>query len=238
MWLGALLLIATAPANPLFAQDESDSTAYRALTESPLHGFSPVLGPSLVPRPRSGVGLDGRYGFMSFRSDDFIHNFGVGVDLPVAAGRLEITAGYYGPTCPLNDCPGHFITSAEFEQGLTSVALGRPDQSGSLNFGIRVGIGLGAPDNATLFSGILSLPVALVPHTQSSKIFPFLAPGIGVGLIDSKTGMDAGMLPTFSAGVGLLAIDERIGALAGINRAFLKGGNWLAGVSLTWHFLR
>jgi hypothetical protein len=233
-----LLLLAVGPPGALAAQDESDSTAYRALTESPLNAFSPVLGPSLIPRRRSGVALHARYGLMSFRSEDFIHNFGVGADLPVAAGRLGITAGYYGPACSQHDCPGHFMASAEFEQGLASVALGRPDQSGSLNVGIRVGLGLGVPEDATLVSGILSVPVALVPRSQSTRIFPFLAPGVGVGVVDRESGTDAGMLPMFSAGVGLVAVEERVGVLAGINRAFLKGGNWLAGVSLTWHFDR
>jgi len=171
---------------------------------------------------------------MSFRSRDFVHNFGVGADLPLAAGRLGITLGRYGPSCSGNDCPGHFIASLEFEQGLLSAALGRPDHSGSLNLGISAGLGFGSPSDANMFAASASLPVTLVPRMGSTRIFPFVAPGIGFGLVDGDAGSDAGMLPTVALGVGLLTFGDRLGVVAGIDRVFLTGGNWLAGVSLRW----
>lgn len=222
----------------LIAQDASDSTAYRTLTQTPLKALAPALGVGFSGRRGSGVSLSGRYGLMSLRSHDFVHSFGIGADLPVAAGRLGITAGYYGPSCSSDDCPGHFMASAEFSQALVSVALGRTDQSGSLNLGLTAGVGVGTPKDATLLSGEASIPFALIPRMGSTRVFPFVAPGVGVGLIDSETETDAGLLPTFAAGVGLLTSEDRIGLLAGISRVFLKGGNWLAGVSLTWNFGR
>jgi hypothetical protein len=45
-------------------------------------------------------------------------------------------------------------------------------------------------------------------------------------------------LPTFATGVGLLAFDDQVGIIAGVNRAFMRGGNWLAGVSITWNLHR
>jgi hypothetical protein len=233
--VGVMLLLGP---RALLAQDASDSTAYRALTQTPLKALAPALGVGLSGRRGSGVSLSGRYGLMSLRSHDFVHSFGIGVDLPVAAGRLGITAGYYGPSCSNDDCPGHFMASAEFSQALVSVALGRADQSGSLNLGLTAGLGVGTPKDATLLSGEASIPIALIPRMGSTRIFPFVAPGVGVGLIDSEPETDAGLLPTFAAGVGLLTAEDRVGLLAGISRVFLKGGNWLAGVSLTWNFGR
>jgi hypothetical protein len=230
----SLALALTSLCSALEAQDESDSTAYRALTETPLEAFSPVVGPALIGGRGTGLSIHGRYGLMSFRSEDFIHNVGISADLPVAAGRLGGTAGYYGPSCALDDCPGHFMASIDFEQILLSVALGRPDQSGSLNLGLDVGLGLGLPDDTSLLSGAASLPITLVPHMTSARIFPFIAPGLGVGLVDGE----AGMLPTFATGVGLLAFEDQVGVIAGVNRAFLRGGNWLAGVSVTWNLHR
>jgi hypothetical protein len=228
--LGILLAVASLT-SPAEAQDESDSTAYRALTETPLEAFSPVVGPSLGGGGQAGLTLHGRYGLMSFRSQDFIHNFGISGDLPLASGRIGMTAGFYGPTCSRNDCPGHFMASINFEQRLLSLSLGRPGESGSLNLGLGVGVGLGLPDDTTLLSGAATLPITLVPHMTSARIFPFISPGLGVGLVDGE----AGMLPTFATGVGFLAFQDEVGMIAGVNRAFLKGGNWLAGVSLTWN---
>jgi hypothetical protein len=225
------VLAGTSLATPLQAQDVSDSTAYRALTQTPLEAFGPVIGPALVGGRMPGLTIHGRYGLMSFRTSDFIHNVGVSGDLPLMSGRLGITAGYYGPSCHLNDCPGHFMASMDFEQSLLSVALGRPEQSGSLNLGLVVGAGLGFPDGPSLLSGAASLPITLVPHMTSARIFPFISPGLGVGL----SGGEAGMLPTFATGVGFLGFEDRLGVIAGVNRAFLRDGNWLAGVSITWN---
>lgn len=230
----ALSVVLCAGPPALAAQDESDSVAYRALTQTPLDAFSPALGVALTARRGTGIAFQARYGLMSFRSRDFVHNFGVGADLPLAAGRLGITLGRYGPSCSGNDCPGHFIASLEFEQGLLSAALGRPDHSGSLNLGLSAGMGFGSPSDATLFAASASLPVTLVPRMGSTRIFPFVAPGVGFGLVDGDAGSDAGMLPTVALGVGLLTFRDRLGVVAGIDRVFLTGGNWLAGVSLRW----
>jgi hypothetical protein len=231
----ALVLAGTLSAATLRAQDESDSTAYRALTQTPLDAFSPVVGPALTARRPAGLSFNARYGLQSFRSEDYVHNVGVGVEVPLAAGRLGVTAGYYGPACSLNDCPGHFIASLDYEQGLVSLPLGRPEQSGSLNLGLKAGVGLGWPDDATLVSGAASLRVALVPRSGSARIFPFLAPGVGVGLVDGDSDAEAGMLPTFAGGVGLLAWEDRLGVIVGIDRVFLSDGNWVAGISLAWN---
>jgi hypothetical protein len=128
------------------------------------------------------------------------------------------------------------MASIDFSQGLVSVALGRPEESGSLNLGLTAGMGLGTPDDVTLLSGEASIPFALIPRMGSTRVFPFISPGVGVGMIDTDSGTDAGLLPTFAAGVGLLTSEDRVGMLAGISRVFLKGGNWLAGLSLSWNF--
>jgi hypothetical protein len=169
---------------------------------------------------------------MSFRTRDNIHNFGLGIGFPLGIGELSVTAAGYHPNCPRNDCPGHFMASVEYEQRLVRAALGRPDQSGSFALGIRTGVAIATPNNATLFSGLASLQLSLVPSYRGLRLYPFLTPGLGFGLVTSGRGSDAGMLPVLGAGVGLLTPDDRLGAVAGVQRAFLRGGNWLAGLGL------
>jgi hypothetical protein len=236
--LAISLLLAAALDGPLPAQDQSDSTAYQALTGTPLVAFAPVVGIAVTAEGAKGLAFHGRYSIISFRSEDVIHSVGIGAEVPLAAGRLAVTAGYYAPSCSADDCPGHPMASLEFQQNLASVAMGRSAHSASLNLGVQVGAGIAAPGDSSLISGLASIPVALVPHGPSTRIFPFVAPGIGLGIVTQDSGTEAGMLPTLAGGIGLLALDDRLGLLAGVNRAFMRGGNWLAGISLSWHPVR
>lgn len=234
-----VVLVLTHAACDVRAQDQDDSTAYRALTQTPLQAFSPLPGAALASDRNLGASVQVRYGLMSFRSRDFIHNFGLGASVPVAAGQLSITAGVYNPTCPRDDCPDHFMASLEFEQNLVGVAFGRPEQSGHFNLGLTTGVGLGIPEGTALFSASASLRLSVVPRFSGTRIYPFLSPGVGFGLAEgSGPGVDGGMLPILGGGVGLLTRDDRVGVTAGISRVFLSGGNWLAGVNVSVNLKR
>jgi hypothetical protein len=218
---------------PVAAQDASDSVAYRALTQTPLGAFSPRLDAAITARRGGGPALYTRYGLQSFRSNDYVHNFAGSLDVSFASGRVGVTVGRYGPTCARNDCPGHLMASLDVSQSLTTVSLGRRENAASLNVGLEGAVGFAHP-GATLFSGAALLPFALVPDRHTVRLLPFVAPGVGVGLIHSDGDTDAGMLPLLSMGVGLLAFDDRLGLTAGASRVLLRAGNWVAGVNLGW----
>ena len=89
-----------------------------------------------------------------------------------------------------------------------------------------------AKQNATLVSGRLSIPISLVPAQRSVTVIPYIAPGVGGGLVHDDSGTEVGLLFTLGAGIGLRTT-HGFTAHAGISRAFLSTGNWLAGVGIT-----
>lgn len=211
------------------AQDASDSAAYRALTQTP-PGALPMamdVGVSGL-RDRSGVLV--RYGIMSFDNREYVHNFGIGLTIPLGSSSLGITGGYYWPNCN-GSCTGHAMFSASMSQNLLRVPLGSGPGSGAFNVGLGWEAGY-ARQNATLVSGKLSLPVSLVPAGRALTLIPYIAPGLGGGLVKDDTGTEVGLLFTFGAGVGLRTA-RGFTATAGVSRAFLSTGNWLAGVGIT-----
>jgi hypothetical protein len=230
--MALLVILWTTP--PLAAQDASDSAAYRALTQTPVAAFSPTLGAAIMGHRGQGVALYARYGLMSFRSNDYIHNFGAGLDLPLAQGRLGLTVGHYGPTCPRDDCPGHLTVSVDGSQPLTGVALGREDNAATLAVGLDVSAGYARPSSTSLVSGAALVTFALVPNRPGVRLLPFVAPGVGVGLTHEDDDTDAGMLPMLTMGVGLLGFTDRLGISAGASRVFLRGGNWVVGLNVGW----
>jgi hypothetical protein len=183
------------------------------------------------PRTDNSASIHIRYGIMSFRSRDFVHNLGVGLGAPLAAGHVAVTAGVYNPVCSAAGCGGHFMAAIEFEQNLVSLALGRPDESGNLDLSLMTGMGLGTPSDTTMLSGSAAVFASVAPRVSGTRLYPFVGTGLGFGLTNDDSGTDAGMLPLLSAGAGLLTSDDRLGVTAGVHRAFLRGGNWLAGVN-------
>lgn len=216
----------------LAAQDATDSAAYLALTRTPLAALAPPPDPALAPL-RRGIGFDVRYGLQSYTDDAYIQNLAIGADIPVGQGRLGIVVGRWAAACG-SGCRGHFMASVAFRDNIFTAALGRPDSRGSVSLGLEVAAGYARPTEGTLLSGSASVPVALVPGSGAVRFFPFITPGLGVGSAPQPKGREAGLLPTLAAGVGVLTGDGRFGVDVGLHRAFLKGGNWLAGVGIRW----
>lgn len=229
--LGTIALaLALVPVRGVAAQDASDSAAYRALTQTP---------PSALPMPmdvsitgvgdRTGVSV--RYGIMSFDNREYVHNFGIGLTVPVGSSTLGVTGGYYWPNCN-GRCEGHGMFGVNYSQNLVRIPLGEGTGSGGmLNIGSAWEAGY-AKQNATLVSGRLSIPISLVPAQRSVTVIPYIAPGVGGGLVHDDSGTEVGLLFTLGAGIGLRTT-HGFTAHAGISRAFLSTGNWLAGVGIT-----
>jgi hypothetical protein len=231
----ATLLAAAAPAA---AQDASDRAAYRALTQTPLAALAPLLDVSVLSAGDRGPTLHSRYGLMSYDDREYIHNFGVGADFPVGSGRVGVTAGFYWPNCDNDRCSGHVMASGHFSSSLFGTRLGRSPRAARLNLGVDAGGGVGAPRGETLLAAAATVTAAVVPYGESVRLVPFIAPGVGVGLVRNDEGTEAGIRPTFGAGLGLLGLGGGLGVNAGISRVALRRGNWLAGVGLTWNAAR
>ena len=179
-------------------------------------------------RDRPGAQL--RYGIMSYDNREYVHNFGVGLTIPVGSSSIGLTGGYYWPNCN-GRCTGHAMFSAGMSQNLVRVPLGSGSGSGAFNVGLDWEAGY-AKQNATLVSGKMSLPVSLIPSGRSLTFIPYVAPGLGGGLVKDDSGTEVGLLFTLGAGVGLRS-SRGFTATAAVSRAFLSTGNWLAGVGIT-----
>ena len=230
----ALLTGVCLPGLPLHAQDPSDSAGYRALTQTPLAAFVPGPTASLTGIHRSGPALQLRYGLVSYGDNTFTHSFGLGGDVAVGSGRLGIMGGDYHPACGNDTCPGHFMAALTYSDNLLGATLGRPGSRATINVGLDLGVGYGAPHDGTLLAASASMPIALVPAGRAVRFFSFVAPGLGGGSAPVNGRTEQGLRARFSAGVGVLLLDEHLGAIVGVDRVFLRGGNWVAGVGLTW----
>jgi len=211
------------------AQDASDSAAYRALTQTPPSALPMPMDVAITGlRDRTGIRL--RYGIMSYDDREYVHNFGVGLTIPVGSSSIGLTGGYYWPNCN-GHCTGHSMFGVAYSQNLVRIPLGAGSGAGVLNVGSGWEAGY-ARQNATLVSGRLSIPISLVPQQHSVTVIPYVAPGVGGGLVKDDSGTEVGLLFTLGAGIGLRTT-RGFTAHAGISRAFLSTGNWLAGVGIT-----
>lgn len=211
------------------AQDASDSAAYRAITQTPVGALPLLLDAGSSRVPGRAVSFHTRYGVMSYDNREYVHDFGVGVSIPAGSASIGITAGYYWPNCN-GRCSGHSMFSASLSQGLANVSLG--NGSGVLGIGLNGEVGYARQD-ATMFSGQMALPVSLVPTGRSLRLVPYVAPGLGVGMVRDDSGTEAGLLFTFGTGLGLVT-SRGFMATVGIRRAFLSTGNWLAGAGIAF----
>jgi hypothetical protein len=234
--LTATVLLGLACASLAHAQDASDFAAYRALIETPPGALITPLGVSILGPEARTWDVHTRYGIMSFGDGtDYIHNFGIGGDVKLGAGRIGLTAGAWLPTCDEEDeCPGHFMAALSFGERLVEAAVGRPSSTASLNVGIDVVAAFGTPRDATLFATSASLPISLVAATSGLRLIPYVAPGFGTGLVSEDGETDAGLRAVFGAGVGALGLARGVAVNAGIHRVFLRGGHWLVGVGVSY----
>lgn len=212
-------------------QDSSDSAAYRALTQTPAGALGPLFDVSVTGVRARSFTVHARYGIMSFDSHEYTHDFGVSAVLPVGSAELSATGGYYWPNCTDNACNSHVMASVGVAQNLVAIATGRGEKRASFDVGLTGQLGFANPNDTTLLSGAISLPVSLVPSPRGLRLVPYVAPGVGVGVIRPDSGTEAGLQFMFAAGVGMLA--HGFTANVALSRVFLSGGNWLVGVGLS-----
>jgi len=214
----------------LSAQDASDSATYLSLIATPPGALTSTFDVAITDDTTRHVGFYGRYGIQSLDTHEYTHNFGVSVDFPVGPARIGATLGYHWPNCTDGLCEPHVMGGINYGQNIVSVLLGKDPSSASFNVGIEVQTGFAFPRDTAMVSGLASVPVALVHHGTGLQVVPYIAPGLGVGLIRSTiTGTEAGLLLAFNGGVGLV----RVGSFAldaSVGRIFLKDGNWIAGL--------
>jgi hypothetical protein len=226
----AVLLLASGP-SVATAQDASDVAAYLALTQTPLAGLIAPQGPAVTGEP-AAWGWHLEYGLRSLDDHEYTHTAGAGIELPAGRGRLSFTAGAHLPACSSGECPGHFMAAAGFGQRLVGLALGRDSSSATLNMATQLELGLGFPSHATLFAASATVPVALVPTGRGLRLLPYVAPGLGTGLVSGNGETEAGLRAQVGAGVSALGLLHGFTLTAGVERVLIRGGNWLVGLSL------
>lgn len=217
-----------------WAQDASDSAAYRALTQTPVAALPMPLQSPLTGMASGPLTVSVRYGLMSFATSDYVHNFAIGGDVRLGAGRLGFAAGAYVPSCDRPRCGSHFMAEMNFSERVLGLVLGRDSSSASLNIGVMVSGGVGTPGDGTLLATGARLPIALAPSSHGLRLVPYLEPGFGTGLVRTSAGTDAGLRAMFGAGVAALGLTDGLVLNAGIHRVFMRDGNWLAGFGLSY----
>ena len=189
------------------------------------------LGPAVTGQPATWA-WHLQYGLGSLDDHEYTHTAGAGVEFPAGGGRIGLTVGAHLPACSGGKCPGHFMASAGFGQRLVGVALGRDSSSATFNLATQLELGLGLPTGATLLAAGATLPMAMVPAGSGLRLSPYLAPGLGTGLVAENGETEAGLRAQVGAGVSVLGVLNGFTLTAGVERVLLRGGNWLIGVSL------
>ena len=77
-----------------------------------------------------------------------------------------------------------------------------------------------------------TIPVALVPSGEGLRLLPYLAPGLGSGLVSENGETEAGLRGQIGAGVSAVGLIKGFTLTTGIERVLLQDGNWLVGLSL------
>lgn len=230
----AFLLGGSAWGRTVLAQDASARASYRALTQTPPGALPTPVGLSVTGSDRRGWTVHARYGLTSFNDEDYVHNVGIGVDVGVGSGRLGLTLGGYEPACGGGDCPGHFMTAVGYSERVVGAALGRTASSATLNLGLDLTAAFANPPGASLYAGAVGLPVTLVSSAPGFRVIPYLEPGLGTGWVRDHGETDAGIRATFGAGVAAIGLAPGFGFSAGVKRVFLRDGNWVVGVGLSY----
>lgn len=229
--LAGLAVCAVSICPAVRGQDASDSAAYRALTQTPAGALAPLFDVSVTGERARSTSVHARYGIMSFDSHEYTHDFGLSVVVPVGSASVSATGGYYWPNCTDNACDSHIMGAIGVAQNLVAMPTGRGDQRATFDVGLTAQLGFAKPSDTTLVSGSLSVPLSLVPAPRGLRLMPYVAPGVGVGLVSPDSGTEAGLQFMFSAGVGMLA--HGFTANVALSRVFLKGGNWLVGAGIS-----
>jgi hypothetical protein len=230
----ALLLAVPLLSHAAVGQDVSARAAYRALTQTPPGALPAAAGVSVTGTERRAWTVHLRFGLMSFDDDEYVYNVGVGGDVRLGAGRLGLTLGVYEPGCNDGRCPGHFMSAVTFSERIVGVEMGREASRATLNVGLDAAAALGTPPGGKLYAGTVSLPISFASDTSGFRLVPYVAPGLGTGLVRENGQTDAGIRAIFSAGVGLTGLAGGLGLNAGVQRILLAGGNWLVGIGLSY----
>jgi hypothetical protein len=219
---------------PAWAQDASDSAAYRALTQTPIGAVPLALSRAHTGEAGGPLAVSARYGIISFADSDYVNGVAIGGDAPLGSGRVGFALGAWLPSCDRRDCAGHFMAELSFSERLVGIALGRESSRATLNVGMNVAAAFGTPSGTTLFAMSARLPIALAPSDHGLRLVPYVEPGFGGGLVRANGVSDAGLRAMLGAGVGALGLARGLGVNAGVHRVFMRDGNWLAGIGLSY----
>lgn len=227
----AAAALAAVQNRPAAAQDGDGSVAYFALNSTPLGALPPVA-------PTAGGDARGtmlRYGRLpNGGGDGALQSVALRFDGSKGAGRLGWTIG----TQLCDGCSGLLISGVDYVRPLVG---SRETSSGGarLQAALAPSLGVAMPlesfGSAWIVSAGVGVPVSVaVPVGASARLVPFLAPGLGMGIVAGGYGGDVGVRPFVGGGVELTGIGGGIGVGVGFQKLFVEGGEVQVGAALTW----
>lgn len=158
----------------------------------------------------------------------------VGISVPAASGRGDVTfsGGYLSTDC--DGCKGEFVAGVAAERGLFRREL----DGGGTQFGLGINgsLGFGKPDGATLWSATIGAPIYLAAGKPGKvQVVPFLTPALGWGIILPDGGdSESGVRFMAGGGVGIVNAAPGVNLHLGFQKTFIEGGKTVFGAGLSY----
>jgi len=238
---------------------DGQHAAYRALIYTPVAGLPP-LPPSIESLGRQGASrtaFTARVAHLSREQGLSLNTAGMSVDLPVNRWRLGGTFAYVLASCGQlweddSDCGNDFMVGGSARTTITTKPLGasagrRTARSSdpTLVVGFEGSAGFSPRKGEQAMAIAVGLPTAIVMPTGTTRIMPFLTPGISYGRM-GRTAYDEEETPTsygsmmflIGGGVGIQFGRSGLGTTVGFQKVLNgEGGSVQLGLGMTWQGL-
>jgi hypothetical protein len=221
IWLATSCVAVVVVTNPatVSAQSNGDLAAYIAMNFTPVGAFVPHAP---AASPDHGSAFVVRYGNLDLGSSS-LHNFAIGGDFPLAAGRFGLTLG--GTAC--DGCKGNVMAGVDY----TAILI-----SNQASVGVRPAFGISKPleGSGTAISVGLSLPIEIAFSGATGPYFiPSITPGLGVGRVSGGGDTESGARPMLGGGLSIAGRRSGVALHVGVQKVFVDGGETTIGLGFS-----
>lgn len=157
------------------------------------------------------------------------NSFAADVTFPAGKGSAGVMAGYLSNSCQ-GGCTGYFIAGAHVEAPVASTVS---SDSGVFALGVQGTLGFAKPEGGTAWALSADLPLSYSARAGSARIIPYIAPGVGFGLVTGGGDSQSGVRFMLGGGLGV-RVAQALTVSAGVKQVFISGGKAVFGAGLSW----